>query len=101
MAQRQPTRASIEEDIEETQRQIRDSAELIQSAFDSLSSLHGRVTEVVSQRAQGRTPTPQQDARADRLKIPRVVREAEMEAPWTPATTPSSSLLPQTRLQLR
>ncbi|KAI0358953.1 hypothetical protein OH77DRAFT_1420455 [Trametes cingulata] len=51
------TIASLEAEIEETQRQIHRSAELIQSAFEGLTALHNRVTEATSLRAQGRLPT--------------------------------------------
>ncbi|KAI0367525.1 hypothetical protein BV20DRAFT_1054803 [Pilatotrama ljubarskyi] len=49
--------ANMEEEIEETQRQIHRSAELIQSAFEGLTTLHNRVIEATSLRAQGRMPT--------------------------------------------
>ncbi|KAI0825213.1 hypothetical protein BC628DRAFT_255235 [Trametes gibbosa] len=55
MAERTATRGTIEEEIEETQRQIRRSAQLIQSAFEGLSTLHGRVTEAAALRTQART----------------------------------------------
>ncbi|KAI0638979.1 hypothetical protein C8Q77DRAFT_21377 [Trametes polyzona] len=48
------TMATIEDEIEETQRQIHRSSELIQSAFEGLSTLHNRVTEAAALRAQGR-----------------------------------------------
>ncbi|KAH9846587.1 hypothetical protein C2E23DRAFT_851952 [Lenzites betulinus] len=68
MAQRTPTRGTIEEEIEETQRQIRRSAQLIQSAFEGLSTLHGRVTEAAALRTQARTasgPSRNQAAATD------------------------------------
>ncbi|KAI0651448.1 hypothetical protein C8Q79DRAFT_933331 [Trametes meyenii] len=46
----------MEAEIEETQRQMRRSAELIQSAFEGLTTLQNRITEVASLRAQGGTP---------------------------------------------
>ncbi|KAI0771004.1 hypothetical protein BD413DRAFT_554475 [Trametes elegans] len=44
----------MEEEIEETQRQISRSTELIRSAFEGLTTLHSRVTEASFVRAQGR-----------------------------------------------
>ncbi|KAI0325609.1 hypothetical protein GY45DRAFT_1356627 [Cubamyces sp. BRFM 1775] len=43
----------MEAEIEETRRQMQRGAELIQNAFEGLTELHNRVTEVTSMRNQG------------------------------------------------
>ncbi|KAI9059606.1 hypothetical protein FKP32DRAFT_1760902 [Trametes sanguinea] len=46
----------METELEETQRQLRRSAELIQSAFEGLTALHVRITTAALMRARSGTP---------------------------------------------